>query len=50
MTILNQLDSAIYMDKIGCNDEHMSNSPNADNLKFILKGSLNKLIIARLRI
>ena len=35
---------------MGCNDEHMSNSPYADNLKFIHKDNLNKLIIAHLNI
>ena len=39
-----------YTDKMGCNDEHMSNSPYADNLKFIRKDNLNKLIIAHLNI
>ena len=33
-----------------CNDGHMSNSPYADNLKFIRKDNLNKLIIAHLNI
>ena len=39
-----------YTDKMGCNDEHMSNSPYSDNLKFIRKDNLNKLIIAHLNI
>ena len=39
-----------YADKIGCNDEHMSSSPYADNLKFIRKDNWNKLIIAYLNI
>ena len=39
-----------YADKMGCKDEHMSNSPYADNLKFIYKDNLNELIIAHLNI
>ena len=35
---------------MGCNDEDMSNSPYADNLKFIRKDNLNKLITAHLNI
>ena len=38
------------MGKIGCNDEHMSNTRYVDNLKFIRKDNLNKLIIAHLNI
>ena len=39
-----------YTDKMGCKDEHMSNSPHADNLKFIRKDNLDKLIIVHLNI
>ena len=49
-----------YTDIVGCNDQHMSNSPYADNQKFIRKYILsnlnmlfiylNKLIIAHLNI
>ena len=35
---------------MGCNDERMSNSPYADNLKFIRKDNLDKLIIVHLNI
>ena len=35
---------------MGGNDEHMPNSSIADNLKFIRKDNLNKLIIAHLNI
>ena len=35
---------------MGFKDEHMYNSPYADNLKFIRKDNLNKLIIAHLHI
>ena len=39
-----------YTDKMGCKDEHMSNSPHADNLKFIRKDNLDKLVIVHLNI
>ena len=35
---------------MGCNDEHMPNSPYTDNLKFIRKDNLNQLIIAYLNL
>ena len=38
------------MEKIGCNDEHMSNTRCVDNLKFIRKDNLTKLITAHLNI
>ena len=39
-----------YTDKMGFKDEHMYNSPYADNMEFIRKYNLNKLIIAHLNI
>ena len=35
---------------MACNDEHVPNSPYADNLKSIRRNNLNKLTIAHLNI